>query len=43
MHVETMQSLLDHLDDQFGGSRPFSPRHGWTADDTRRLRVKLLG
>ncbi|WP_375430960.1 tyrosine-protein phosphatase [uncultured Friedmanniella sp.] len=42
VYAETMQFLLDHLDDQFGGVEAFLIPHGWTAEDTARLRRKLL-
>lgn len=43
VHAETMQLLLEHLDAEFGGVEGLLTSHGWTADDTRRLRAKLLG
>lgn len=41
-HPETMRALLDHLDDEFGGVEALLTKMGWTADDTARLRAKLL-
>ena len=42
-HPETLQVLLAHLDAEYGGVEALLTRMGWTADDTRRLRAKLLG
>ncbi len=40
--AETMIHLLTALDDRYGGAEGYLRRHGWTGDDTARLRAKLL-
>lgn len=39
---ETMQALLTHIDEAHGDVETMLEPLGWTADDTRRLRLKLL-
>ena len=40
-YPETMRAFLDYVDERYEGVEPLLRRVGWTADDTRRLRVKL--
>lgn len=40
---ETMRTLLAHLDDDFGGAHNWLKGHGWTDDDTTRMRERLVG
>jgi protein tyrosine/serine phosphatase len=42
-YPETMESLLDHIDAEYGGVVALLARLGWTDADTERLRAKLLG
>jgi protein-tyrosine phosphatase len=42
-YPETMESLLDHIDAEYGGVPALLARLGWTDADTERLRAKLLG
>lgn len=42
-YPETMQSFLEFVDESYGGFEPLLNRMGWTAADTQRIRVKLLG
>jgi len=42
-HAETMEVLLDHLDESYGGVEPALEKFGWTAEDTEALRKKLRG
>jgi protein tyrosine/serine phosphatase len=40
--AETMRLLVQALDRE-GGAEAWLQQHGWTAEDTNRLRAKLLG
>ncbi len=40
-HARTMETLLDHLDGEFGGVEPMLFTLGWSPDDSERLRTKL--
>lgn len=40
-YPETMETLLAHIDGEYGGVETLLGRLGWTAEDTRRLRTKL--
>jgi len=40
-HAKTMVTLLDHLDDTYGGVEPALKQHGWTPADTEAIRRKL--
>jgi protein-tyrosine phosphatase len=39
---ETMRAFLGHVEERYGGMQAFLGRIGWTADDTERLKSKLL-
>jgi len=41
-YPETMESLLDHIEAEYGGVAALLGRLGWTDADTQRLRAKLL-
>lgn len=40
---ETMQLLLEHLDEEDGGPMAWLAKNGWTDDDTAALRARLVG
>ncbi len=40
-YAETMEVLLDHLDQAYGGVEPALLTLGWTTTDTEKLRQKL--
>ena len=42
-HPETMRTLLDHIDAEYGGVAGLVERLGWTAEDQQRLVAKLRG
>ncbi|WP_308210130.1 tyrosine-protein phosphatase [Actinomadura madurae] len=42
-HAAIMDKLLARIDEEHGGSRGWLASHGWTDDDTRALRDRLLG
>lgn len=39
---ETMRAFLRHVHEQYGGMQALLHRIGWTAEDTERLKAKLL-
>jgi protein-tyrosine phosphatase len=42
-HPETMRSLLDHVDAEYGGVAGLVEKLGWTPEDQQRLEAKLRG
>lgn len=38
---ETIEGLLTHLDDNYGGPLGWLTKHGWSAEDTETLRARL--
>jgi len=41
--AETMQRLLDTMDETYGGVSAWLRAHGWTDADAAALRARLLG
>ncbi|WP_026416549.1 tyrosine-protein phosphatase [Actinomadura oligospora] len=41
-HGVIMERFLARVDDEFGGTATWLSRHGWTSEDTRALRSRLL-